>query len=805
MPTSVFQALKNISWECTQCGLPNFSTSLFNTTILDSSNSFGTLNPSPNDDPELSFSNPGATSSPKANRSNRPGAHPPKKDTPVRTLVINCQSARSKKPLLETVVNTTDADIIIGTESWLDSSINSNEVFPTGYVAYRRDRPSGKHGGVFILVSTKLESSQTDLIQHQSDSEMLWIKIKIKGSKDLYVCAYYKKPDLRQPGCFMDLNYCLQSIPPDSHIWMGGDFNLADIDWELDAVRPGAAQVAMSNELLSVAQDANLAQMVDEPTRITDSTSTTLDLFFTNNHTLINSVKVIPGISDHEAVYVESSLHPIATKTARRKILRYHKANFATIMDELINFQNEFQESASQCNINDLWITLRSKITSLIQEHIPSKDIMGNNNHKPWISPHIKTIRRKLSRLFKKCKESTKSSLRAKYQQAKAKTQREQRQSYWQYINSLISPPDDNDMPNQGQSQKRFWSYIKSLRRDNNGVAPLKKNGSIFCTATDKANILNQQYQSVFTREDLSNIPSPPGEPFPPMANITISVEGVLKLLKKINPHKAAGPDNIPARVLKECATALAPLLEIIFTKSLIEGAVPDDWRRANVSAIFKKGDRSNAANYRPVSLTSICCKIQEHIICSNVMRHLQQHRILCDSQHGFRPRRSCETQLLSLTHELACNRDKGLQTDLIILDFSKAFDKVPHERLLRKLDHYGVRGSTFNWVKAFLSDRSQQVVVDGARSDPAPVISGVPQGSVLGPILFLIFINDLPDQLKSKARLFADDCIVYHTVSTTADSEVIQQDLNTLADWERRWGMEFHPMKCNVLSCTKS
>ncbi|KAL8625345.1 hypothetical protein ACOMHN_044488 [Nucella lapillus] len=168
---------------------------------------------------------------------------------------------------------------------------------------------------------------------------------------------------------------------------------------------------------------------------------------------------------------------------------------------------------------------------------------------------------RKLSRLFKKCKESTKSSLRAKYQQAKVKTQREQRQSYWQYINSLISPPDDDDMPNKGQSQKRFWSYIKSLRRDNNGVAPLKKNGSMFCTAADKANILNQQYQYVFTREDSSNILSPSGEPFPSMANITISVEGVLKLLKKRQSPQGSWTRQHSCKGFQrmcDCARALA-------------------------------------------------------------------------------------------------------------------------------------------------------------------------------------------------------------------------------------------------------
>ena len=150
-----------------------------------------------------------------------------------------------------------------------------------------------------------------------------------------------------------------------------------------------------------------------------------------------------------------------------------------------------------------------------------------------------------------------------------------------------------------------------------------------------------------------------------------------------------------------------------------------------------KKGEKCKASNYRPVSLTSICCKIQEHVITSNVLNHLDDYKILTDCQHGFRARRSCETQLLTLAQELLEGLDKKHQNDLIILDFSKAFDRVPHERLLRKLDHYGIRGSTHNWIKGFLTDRTQQVLVEGAASENIPVISGVPQGTVLGPLLF--------------------------------------------------------------------
>ena len=179
------------------------------------------------------------------------------------------------------------------------------------------------------------------------------------------------------------------------------------------------------------------------------------------------------------------------------------------------------------------------------------------------------------------------------------------------------------------------------------------------------------------------------------MGDITVTEQGVVKLLLKLNPAKACGPDLLPARILKELAHDIAPYLTILFQKSLDTGRVPKDWRSANVTAIFKKGEKYQPSNYRPVSLTGICCKTQEHIITCSILKHLDEYDILTDCQHGFRARRSCETQLLTLANELVSGLDKRQQHDLIVLDFSKAFNRVRHERLLRKMDHYGIRGCT--------------------------------------------------------------------------------------------------------------
>ena len=256
--------------------------------------------------------------------------------------------------------------------------------------------------------------------------------------------------------------------------------------------------------------------------------------------------------------------------------------------------------------------------------------------------------------------------------------------------------------------------------------------------------------------------------------------------------------------MLKENINTCTDILTLIFTKSMQTGKVPHDWNHANVTPVFKKGDKHHPGNYRPISLTCISCKLLEHIIASNIMKHLESNNILYDLQHGFRANRSCESQIISLIHQLCSNNDKNIQTDLIIMDFAKAFDKVPHNRLLYKLKFFGVSDQAANWIKSFLSNRTQTVMLENHSSDNIPVTSGVPQGTVLGPILFLIYINDLPDYLHhSQIRLFADDSIIYRQIKSPSDCLKLQEDLEGAIKWEQDWLMQFHPDKCNILRVT--
>ena len=247
--------------------------------------------------------------------------------------------------------------------------------------------------------------------------------------------------------------------------------------------------------------------------------------------------------------------------------------------------------------------------------------------------------------------------------------------------------------------------------------------------------------------------------------------------------------------------------MHYIFTLSMQTGHVPSDWVTANVTPVFKKGNRNEPSNYRPISLTSVPCKIMEHIIYRHIMDHLDSNSILVNYQHGFRQGHSCETQLITVIESVARNLDLGQQSDLLLLDFSKAFDTVPHQRLLNKLDFYGIRGNLKTWFEQWLTTRHQRVLVNGVSSSAIPMRSGVPQGTMLGPLMFLLYINDIGENMKAQIGLFADDAVLYGVIKNVHDAESLQQDLNTLVHWAVTWQMSFNAKKCTILriSCSKS
>ena len=351
---------------------------------------------------------------------------------------------------------------------------------------------------------------------------------------------------------------------------------------------------------------------------------------------------------------------------------------------------------------------------------------------------------------------------------------------------------------------KRFWAYVKSRTKTRSKIPSLQKDDSTKASsAAEKAEVLNKFFGSVFTDEDMESIPDDDVPYLGDYLNtFVITTEAVLKKLQALNPGKSPGLDGWHPMILKSLAEELALPLSILFQKSLNEGILPSEWLKACVTAIFKKGDKSYPGNYRPISITSILCKIMESLVRDELVNHMVKNNLFSKYQHGFVPLLNCITNLLLCTENWINIMESGDTVDVIYTDFAKAFDSVPHQRLLRKLKSSGIIGNTLAWIMAFLSDREQCVRIEEEYSSWINVKSGIPQGSVLGPILFVIFINDMPEVVDSFIQLFADDAKVFDSVNLRDENsgKRLQSDIDARTDWSKKWQLPFNVSKCKVL-----
>ena len=355
---------------------------------------------------------------------------------------------------------------------------------------------------------------------------------------------------------------------------------------------------------------------------------------------------------------------------------------------------------------------------------------------------------------------------------------------------------------------KLLYSYIKDRQQVKESIRTMKGDDGV--CVSDRgviAEILNRQFKSVFNEdkgEELPEFKKRTDNSFNVSELKLFILDDLIKRLEKLDETSAPGVDMVTSMVLKKCAEELGRPLQIIFSTSYKEGEMPDEWRRANVTPIFKSGSKLDAVNYRPVSLTVICCKIMEGCLRDSLTEYLYVNGLISAEQHGFVRRKACVTNLLECQNLITKSIWDNKAVDIVYTDFSKAFDKVAHRKLLHKMKAYGIDGLMGNWVGAFLRGRKQRVILGDEESSWQSVTSSVPQGSVLGPLLFVIFINDLPEGLTNRLLMYADDSKII------AESELnkengLQEDLNKVVDWCDTWSMSLNAAKCKVMHCGKN
>ena len=601
----------------------------------------------------------------------------------------------------------------------------------------------------------------TDYQVNEPFQEHIWCKLSLTRGDNLLIgciyCSPHSNADNNQNLHNLLKNMCAQKP---SHILIFGDFNFKEIN--LDNYSCNVNEIHPAYEFLECVRDGYLFQHIKRPTgfRIGQEPSI-LDLVFTNEENMLNNISYLPSLGkyDHLSLSFKFICYTQQQETAFKK-LNYIKGNYREIAKEIeaVDWKTDLQ----RLDLAESWDTLADKIIKLVEHNVPVCKASKDTGKKCPYANHqcLQAIKQKHSKWtkYQHCKSDTNYD---QYKKARNLVISELRKAKYYHEKDLATKIKTNS--------QLFWGYVRSKLKTKSAIGQLEAaNGMIIDNNQERANLLNDYFASVFQKEESTPLPHFNDRQFAHELNtISITEVNIRKAIDRIKPTKSEGPDNIHPMLIKECKNSLLSPLKLIFEKSIQEAKIPENWKLAHVTAIFKSGSTSKSENYRPISLTSVPGKIMERLILEEIVDNMKQNQLFSKSQHGFLTVRSCTTQLLEFLEDITTALDQGDDVDVIYLDFCKAFDKVPHKQLLKKLWGYGIRGNVHAWVKDFLTDRSLLVKINGASSEPVNVTSGVPQGSKLGPILFLIYINDLPDTIAAIIKLFAGDAKVYRSIST--------------------------------------
>lgn len=599
-----------------------------------------------------------------------------------------------------------------------------------------------------------------------------------------------------------------------------GDFNFPHARFESIDVDGGQATIGFipQDSTGSTNSDAlfleqleimSLQQLVTFPTYIDSLNSearNTLDLIITDDPSRVCAIESSAPLGQTpkgRAHLVLNWCIPVASQdissTSRSRFI-WSKADWTKI-SESISQHNWKERFDSLPSVDECYAEFLAQYSKACQDYIPrtSKPVKPAQLAQ-WLDKPARiaiTNKRICYGRWRAAGKANKQKLLNEYKEASKQVRKVVKKAVENYEIKLAT--------NTKKDKKFLHSYFNNQRTISERVCALKdKNGTIHTDSKEICDILNDNFHDVFTIEnDTDEQPlfsEQTDKHIDPKPDELFNKYIVWKRLEDVDPNKSVGPDGVHPRVLKECAEAMSIPLSEIFQRSHIEGCAPRVFKQANVVPIFKKGCKTNPTNYRPISLTSVPCKIQESIQHDVILAHLIRENLLSRQQHGFLPRKSCVTNLLESYEFMSNSLANGEHVDVIYMDFSKAFDTVPHNRLLNKLQAYGIRGQLLLWIRDWLTTRKQRVVLANNNAEWRDVLSGVPQGSVLGPLLFVIFINDLATNLHNEIRMYADDTKILGRATTSEDRERLQQDIDKCVEWARTWMMKFNIAKCKVM-----
>lgn len=712
---------------------------------------------------------------------------PPPDFGTLKVIYLNATSICNKLTELTELLHSDKPDIICITETWLRE--DTKPAIFNNYTIFRQDRSDRIGGGVLIAIKTCFHVAIVENGQYDdSICECIFADVNL-GNGVLRCGVVYRPPNASYDVSCALFEHVQQNLESVNDYIMLGDFNLPDINWSDYSVTSSS----IAAQLLTMCGRISAQQLVNFPTH----ESNILDLVFVSDENMVLSVDPLPPMSTTKHCTICCQLLIYSDKSMNVHIdgkPDFYKADFTLINTYLgtIEWNELFLGSIT---IEDYWRVFKDVMIWICNNLVPVRHVAKNKPF-PWWNENHRKLKRKKEKKWKDYRTRPGAIRRACYLQAAKEYKLACSYSKCQHERKLFQ--------NVPACPRKFYGYIKQNSSVKQSI-PCLKDGSdrIAIDSHSKADMLSNHFSSMFTQDDGC---LPHVDVTDELSHITHDFEcsqcDVIKAIRNVKTNSAPGPDGFGPVFIKSVAARIAHPLCIIFNVSLREGNIPQDWKCAEVVPVFKKGNTQAVVNYRPVSLTSVISKLLERIVRNQINEHMVVNDLIPKNQHGFLSGRSRVTNLINCLDEWTHNFDKTVQTDIIYLDFSRCFDSVSHPKLIHKLSCIGFRGSALAWLRNFLHNRTQQVRVDNVTSHSCDVISGVPQGTILGPTLFICYTFDIVHVVQnSQISLYADDSKIFKGISCIEDCHKLQSDLNAICKWSDKWQLSLNVQKTFVLS----
>ena len=684
---------------------------------------------------------------------------------------------------LQAFVKNEDPSVICLNESWLDITFDNASLDLPGYVIFREDRNTGRGGGVFLAIKKHLNPVK---LEFSSTFEALSVSINYQQAT-LVIISAYRPPGASAADTEAFVEYLCDKVSGISSFMFLGDMNFPSINWSTLS-----SPNHVERKFLNFVNENELIQSVQSPTR----GNNILDIALSTPNIAANASVVPPiGTSDHDTVLIQ--IDYCEAQDPPRTFFNWKDTPWDIVHTYLaaINWDELF----NNCSIEQMWLRLSNILHFALDSFVP-KSISKPKKSAPWFDANLKRLTRKKQRLHRKVKRTPTNRNKRDFKNFSLYLKSQIQLTKQQYERVKFS--DKNKNP------KTFFNYISDRTKTRDGVQPLHHNDLQAISSHEKSTVLAEQFKSVYITDD-GQVPHCAQKIAPnSLTDITITHDDVYQAIKNLKTHSSPGPDKIPPMFIKRIGCHIVAPLTILFKQSLAHGSLPEAWKCAEIIPVYKKNRRPNSpASYRPVALTSICCKLLERIIMRKLYNYFTRNNLFNADQHGFIKGKSTLTNLISTANDINELLDRRkTNVDVIYLDLAKAFDTVSHCKIIAKLQQYGIGGSVLNWINHFLINRKQYVRVDDAVSEVFVPSSGVPQGACLSSLLFLVYVNDVSDVISnSTIKLFADDAKLYKEVSTIEDANLLQHDINAIAAYFGNWQLKINSEKSNVIHLGQS